>query len=86
MGVPVVTLVGGTHAQRVGASLLNAVSLGDLVCESDDAFVRTATDLAVDTARLAALRSGMRTRMRASPLLDGATHARHFGDALTQLN
>ncbi len=70
MGVPVVTLAGSRHAARVGASLLGAVGLGELVARDADGYVRTAVALAGDVARLAALRQGMRTRMRRSPLMD----------------
>ena len=37
VGVPVVTLIGETFAQRVAASLLHAVRLDELVCSDVDA-------------------------------------------------
>jgi len=76
MGIPVVTLSGqGIHAQSVGASLLAAVQLGDLVASTEDEFVRTASKLAHNVVRLAALRAGLRTRMLKSVLCDGPRHA-----------
>eukprot|EP00435_Cladocopium_sp_Y103_P051465 s2317_g16.t1 len=64
MGVPVVTLKGrGIHAQNVGASLLSAVQLGDLVTETEEDFVKQAAACAKNLSRLAALRAGLRTRM-----------------------
>eukprot|EP00929_Paragymnodinium_shiwhaense_P077543 TRINITY_DN39933_c0_g1_i1.p1 TRINITY_DN39933_c0_g1~~TRINITY_DN39933_c0_g1_i1.p1 ORF type:complete len:927 (+),score=173.35 TRINITY_DN39933_c0_g1_i1:112-2781(+) len=75
MGVPVVTLRGsGIHAQSVGASLLEAVQLGDLVAQSESDYVTIATSLAKNTVRLAALRAGLRTRMLRSPLCDAPRH------------
>jgi predicted O-linked N-acetylglucosamine transferase (SPINDLY family) len=84
MGVPVITLASlpFTHAARVGASLLHAVGLDELVASDEDALVRVAADLAGDRARLRALRAGMRARMVASPLCDRAAFGVRFGDAL----
>lgn len=81
-GVPVVTLAGDAHMSRVGVSLLDAVGLGELAAPDEDAYVRLAAELATDTPRLTALRRGMRDRLRASPLLNGATYARRVEDAL----
>ena len=76
MGVPVVTLAGPTHVTRVGASILKRVGLGELVTASPEEYVAQAAALAKDTARLGALRAGLRARLRASPLMDGARFAR----------
>ncbi len=70
MGTPVVALRGNAHAGRVGATLLQAVGLKDLVGESLEQYVSIAVSLAADLPRLKALREGLRERMRASPLMD----------------
>jgi predicted O-linked N-acetylglucosamine transferase (SPINDLY family) len=75
MGVPVVTLRGDRHATRVGASLLHAVDLDGLVAASPDEYVAAAVGLAHKRARLAALRAGLRERMRRSELCDEAGFA-----------
>eukprot|EP00927_Polykrikos_kofoidii_P061098 TRINITY_DN5598_c0_g1_i1.p1 TRINITY_DN5598_c0_g1~~TRINITY_DN5598_c0_g1_i1.p1 ORF type:complete len:944 (-),score=128.61 TRINITY_DN5598_c0_g1_i1:118-2949(-) len=75
MGVPVVTLRGnGIHAQSVGASLLKAVQLEDLVASTEAEYIQTAAALSRDVKRLSALRAGLRTRMLRSPLCDGPRH------------
>jgi protein O-GlcNAc transferase len=76
MGLPVVTLAGRTHASRVGESLLSAVGLGELVARDEAGFVELARSLAADSPRLAGLRAGMRDRLKASPVMDGAGLAR----------
>jgi len=70
MGVPVIALAGGRHAARVGASLLAHAGLTDLVGRDTDDYVAKATALAHDFDRLAALRAGLRDRVRRSPLGD----------------
>ena len=70
MGVPVVTLAGDRHAGRAGASLLGAVGLADCVAHTAERYVQICKSLSGDLARLAALRGGLRERMRRSPLMD----------------
>jgi predicted O-linked N-acetylglucosamine transferase (SPINDLY family) len=69
MGVPVVTWTGDTHAARVGTSIFRRIGLPELVGTSPEEYVRIAVELAGDRVRLKALRTGMRERMEASPLL-----------------
>jgi predicted O-linked N-acetylglucosamine transferase (SPINDLY family) len=89
MGVPVVTLAGNMHAGRVGASLLSAVGLPDLVADTPRRYAAVATALVQDTPRLAALRGpgpqGLRARLAASPLGDAPAHARRFAAAVRDL-
>ena len=47
-GCPVLTLRGETFASRVAASLLSAVGLPELICDSVDGYVRKAVALARD--------------------------------------
>jgi predicted O-linked N-acetylglucosamine transferase (SPINDLY family) len=82
MGVPVVTMRGHVHASRVGASLLSAVGLPELIAESPEAFVRIGAQLAGDRQRLVDLRRGLRQRMRDSVLCDGPAFARRFEGAI----
>jgi predicted O-linked N-acetylglucosamine transferase (SPINDLY family) len=81
MGLPVITLAGEWYIQRVGASLLGVMDLPELVADTPDAYVDAARHLAADTDRLAALRDGLRGRMKASPLMDGAGFTRRLEDA-----
>lgn len=78
MGVPVVSWCGTRHVGRLGASILNQVHLSELVAHSADAYVHTAATLASDPQRLRALRSTMRTRLQASPLMDHAGFTREL--------
>lgn len=72
MGLPVVTLAGERSVSRSGASLLATLGHPEWVARSPDDYVAIATALAGDVAKLAELRSGLRQRMQASPLMDEA--------------
>lgn len=85
MGVPVVTLAGTRHASRVGASLLHAIGLDELITSTPDDFVAKATALAGDPARLASLRADLRPRTLASPLCDAPAFADRFESLLRDL-
>ncbi|TAN58090.1 MAG: hypothetical protein EPN26_01900, partial [Rhodospirillales bacterium] len=82
MGVPVVTLAGSRHAQRVGASLLARANLAHLVTDDEDAYVSLAVSLANGIPALAEARAKQRAILKASPLLDGKAFASDFTPAL----
>jgi protein O-GlcNAc transferase len=63
-----VTLVGGAHPGRVGASLMTRVGLPDLIADTPETYVRACARLAGDRAALAGLRSRLRGRVSACPL------------------
>ena len=75
MGVPVVTLIGPTVVGRAGWSLCCNLDLRELAAYGESQFVRIASDLANDLPRLADLRAGLRSRMEASPLMNGKRFA-----------
>jgi predicted O-linked N-acetylglucosamine transferase (SPINDLY family) len=85
MGVPVVSLAGPTHVSRVGASILAHAGLAELVAATPGEYEEKAIALARDTARLAALRAGLRGRVATSALLDRAGFARALEAAYAQM-
>lgn len=85
MGVPVITLEGASHAARVGASLLHAVGLSELVGDSPEQYARIAAELAADRDRLASLRASMRARLEASPLRDEINYTQRLESAYRKM-
>jgi predicted O-linked N-acetylglucosamine transferase (SPINDLY family) len=81
MGVPVVSLVGSSAPSRGGASLLRAIGLDELVVDTPEQYLDTACGLASDPQRLSVLRTGMRTRMSGSPLMDATRFTYHLEQA-----
>ncbi|MBK9350618.1 MAG: tetratricopeptide repeat protein [Sulfuritalea sp.] len=71
-GVPMVSKLGDTFAGRVGASLLAAVGLPELIVDSDDAYAALVLELYRDRARLADLRERLVRARQTAPLFDVA--------------
>ncbi len=82
MGVPVLTLAGGVHRARVGASLLTAAGLSELIAHSDAEFESIAAGLAENRAVLRELHAGLRERVCRSALFDAPGYAQRFVKAL----
>ena len=70
MGVPVVTLKGGTHGARFGASLLQNAGLPELVAKSEREYAEIAKLLAGSPETLQMLREKQRDMLLASPLMN----------------
>ncbi|MBM3547112.1 MAG: hypothetical protein FJX54_09165 [Alphaproteobacteria bacterium] len=85
MGVPVVTLAGASLMGRIGTSLLMRAGLPELVAPDEDAYLQIACDLARDLDRLESLRRGLRSKLAASILFDGAAHTRELEAAYRRL-
>jgi predicted O-linked N-acetylglucosamine transferase (SPINDLY family) len=70
MGLPVLTIEGTAFAGRVGASLLKAAGLPELVTPSRDSYEAEAVRLSREPERLAALRQRLAGARTAAPLFD----------------
>jgi predicted O-linked N-acetylglucosamine transferase (SPINDLY family) len=88
MGVPVVALASPEprHAARVGLSLLSAAGLPELIAHTPEDFVRIASALAQDRARLARYRASLRGQLAASALGDARAFAGRFFEAIASLS
>jgi protein O-GlcNAc transferase len=60
---------------RAGLSILSNVGLPELAARTRDQYVKIAVNLAQDVRRLSQLRSTLRGRMLASPLMDAVRFA-----------
>lgn len=69
-GLPVLTLPGRQFAARVGASLLSAIDMPELIASSAADYESRARDLACDTDALAALRSKLQRNRSTTALFD----------------
>jgi predicted O-linked N-acetylglucosamine transferase (SPINDLY family) len=69
-GVPLVTLLGDTFVGRMGASVLHCLGLDELITKDRASYTALAVALAMDKARLHALRATLASRLPDSPLFD----------------
>lgn len=76
MGVPCVTLTDRPSVGRYGAGILTSVGLQDWIADSYDAYVAIIKRWVTDLDGLAALRAGLRARLKASSLFDADDLAR----------
>ncbi|MDO5623888.1 MAG: tetratricopeptide repeat protein [Pseudomonadota bacterium] len=84
-GVPVLTCTGSSFASRVGASLLTALGLPELITHALPAYEARAVALAREPAQLAALRQRLHEQRHASGLFKPQAFARGLEAALTGL-
>ena len=80
-GAPLLTCTGLSWASRVGASLLNAVGLPELVTTDLRTYTDMALALAADPPRLAAFRAHLAAVRDTAPLFDAAAFARGLESA-----
>ncbi len=85
MGVPVVTLRGSNYVGRMTSALLQWMSLPELIGESPAEYLNIAQRLAANSDRLAEYRNGLRLRMAAAPICDGAAYTRSLEDKFREM-
>lgn len=84
-GLPVLTCVGSTFPGRVGASLLRAVGLPELVTETLADYEALAVRLATVPGLLKGLRGKLALQLANAPLYDTPLYTRHLEDAFEQM-
>jgi protein O-GlcNAc transferase len=77
--------MGRSFASRVGASLLRAIDLPELITTTPEAYESLAIALARDPARLRALREKLAHNRLTTPLFDTARFTRHLEAAYTAM-
>ncbi|MCP9812249.1 tetratricopeptide repeat protein [Synechococcus lacustris] len=78
MGLPLVTLAGERSSSRGGASILTSLGRPDWIARSPEQYIAIAQRLAADPQALATIRSGLRAKLQASPLMDNAGFTREL--------
>ena len=85
MGVPVVSLYGERHGERIGLSILKNIGLDGLAVRSYGDYVKLAIAMANDWKLLSFLRKNLRTMMKKSPLMDSKTYIHDIEDAFVKI-
>jgi predicted O-linked N-acetylglucosamine transferase (SPINDLY family) len=84
-GLPVLTCPGTTFASRVGASLLQAAGLPELIAPTRADYHALALRLSQDRDALAALRNRLAQNLETCPLFDSTLYARHLESAYRRM-
>jgi protein O-GlcNAc transferase len=84
-GLPVLTLVGESYAARVGASLLHAIGLPELVTATQPQYEAMAIELANSPGRLRGIAERLHANRLTTPLFDTQLFTGHLEDAYTQM-
>lgn len=82
MGVPVVARAGTHFAGRHALSHLTSLGMADWCAADEAGYVARAIAAVSDLPKLAAMRAGLRQRMRDSPLMDAPRFGAHLAEAL----
>ncbi len=85
MGVPVLTVPGVRPSSRSAASVLTTIGLTDWIASTPEDYVQRAVQFAGERTLIAELRRSLRSRMRASPLMDEARFARNMEDVYRRM-
>lgn len=78
MGVPVITVRGKTHGSRLGASILVAADVAELVAHSPMDYVKKAIQLSRRKELIAAYHVGLREHVKDSALMDSQRYMREL--------
>ena len=83
--MPVLTLMGNSFASRVAASLLNAIGLPELICNSQEEYEALAIELASNPEKLAALKQKLASNKLTTPLFDTPQFTKGLEQAYVQM-
>jgi len=84
-GLPVLTYMGDTFASRVGASLLSAIGLPELITYTQEEYQALAIALARDPERLQRIKNKLAVNRDTAPLFDTPRFTRHLEAAYIQM-
>lgn len=77
-GTPLLTLAGSTPQSRTGAGVLAGAGMGELIVDTDEAYIQRAIHLARNRSELAELKAGLEQSRDRRPLFDVPRFARHL--------
>jgi len=85
-GLPVLTCRGETFPGRVGASVLNAIGLRELIAANLDDYERMAVELATQPEKIANVKRMLSDNLLTTPLFDTALYTRHLEAAFIAMH
>ncbi len=86
VGVPILTRIGRSFPGRVGASLLRAIEIPELITADAQQYEDLAVELATNPTRLDEIKRRLASNRLAAPLFDSLALTRHLEDAYTKIH
>ena len=84
-GLPLLTHAGESFAARVAASLLTTIEMPELITHNQADYERHAIEIALNPARLMALKTKLADKRTTTNLFNGVVYARHLEKAYSQM-
>ena len=84
-GLPILTLMGQSFASRVTASLLTAISLQELITDTQEKYEALAIELAMNPQKLLDIKFKLANTRLSSPLFDTPLFTKHVESAYIQM-
>jgi predicted O-linked N-acetylglucosamine transferase (SPINDLY family) len=84
-GVPVLTLIGDSFASRVGASILNALDIKELIAHSKNEYINIASDISKDPNKIKYLKKKLLNNKVNSTLFDTKLYVKNLEQAYLEI-
>ena len=85
MGLPMLTLKGQSYQSRMGASILNAVNLPELIANTPEEYEATAIEIATNSDKLKAIKNNLARNLSTAPLYNTALFTKNLETAYTEM-
>ena len=81
MGLPVLTCIGNSFASRMGASILHAINLPELITTTQEEYESLAIELAINPEKLKIIKDKLVNNLPTAPLYDTPLFTQHLESA-----
>jgi predicted O-linked N-acetylglucosamine transferase (SPINDLY family) len=85
MGLPMITYLGNSYQARMGASIVNALHLPELITSSAEEYEALAIELATNPEKLKVIKDKLAANLTTAPLYDTPLFTKNLESAYTQM-
>ena len=85
MGVPMITYLGNSYQARMGASIVNALNLPELITSTSEEYESLAIELATNPDKLKAIKDKLANNLTTAPLYDTKLFTKNLESAFTTM-
>ena len=85
MGLPMLTLKGEAYQARMGASIVNALNLPELITTSSEEYEALAIELATNPEKMKAIKDKLASNLSTAPLFDTKLFTKNLESAYTEM-